>query len=241
MHQVDTGGESGDMNALPVTVRSDVTGPVNERIANPESFTRISLHLASLYWPILMQVAQDNQNRHVQDFSLIQYAKLIDEAKARHPNDRVAENAIPVSIGKTLDPINWFCRENDLPNLSCLAVDAKGKPGIGYMRNNNWEEEKAAVAAHNWAECDVQFVGALTARFAALEAKEAAKAAVKAQGKTKNITEGEARTLLSAWWYANPSAYSKISDYQRKDMIKLIRKGVAPGEAVATVLAQKSV
>lgn len=238
MNEVSSDVESRDVDGQLSAIPSGGADRINERIANPENFTPTDLHLAGVYWPILMRVAKNNQGRHVRDFSLIQYARLIGEAKSAHPDDPVVQNAIPVSIGRTLDPINWFCRENDLPNLSCLAVDAKGKPGIGYMRNNNWEEEKAAVAAHDWADCDVQFVGALSARIEALAAKEAAAAQAKAKVKARKISPDEARGILSNWWYANPGAYTRISDYQRQDMIKLIRGGVAPEEAVATVLAR---
>jgi hypothetical protein len=234
--------ETVGLGRLTGGVPADGAQQVNDRIGKPENFTRNDLLLAGAYWPILMQVAKNNQGRRVQDFSLVQYARLIDAAKGANPNDSAVDKAIPVSIGRTLDPINWFCRENNLPNLACLAVDAKGKPGVGYMRNNNWEEEKAAVAAHNWNDCDVQFVGALTARVKAIQVREAAESEAKAQAKAKKLlTEEAARKHLSDWWYGNPSAFTTVSDYQRQDILKLIRQGISPAEAVARVLGRKSI
>ena len=207
----------------------------NERISNPDKFTLNDLYLAGIYWPLLMDVTKRNQNREVQDFTLIQYADLVGAAKRSHPDDPVVGNAINVSIGKKLDPINWFCREHGLPNLTCLAVDASGKPGLGYMRNNNWELEKAEVASHNWSECDLQFVSHLQTRREARRTSDAAKLAAR----RRKGNEQQARDALFAWWKPLKDVYPDITYEQRERMVDLIRHHLTVEEAVTTVLTSQ--
>ncbi len=200
----------------------------NERISDSDRFTLNDLHLAGVYWPILMGVAQDNQQRDIDDFHLIQYAELVRVAKRDHSSDPVVQNAINTSIGRKLDPINWFCRQNALPNLSCLAVNANGEPGNGYMRNNDWRTERAEVAAFDWDSCNIQFTQALKER--------SERRVAKAMTRRSLMPDQKARDVFYAWWSPVRLQYPDITVDQKERIIALVRQWIPVEEAVAAVL-----
>lgn len=204
-----------------------IAAEANDRISDPDRFTLNDLHLAGVYWPVLMQVAKDNQHRHIRDFTLIQYADLVALAKRNNTEDLVVKNAINTSIGRKLDPINWFCRKHGLPNLSCLAVNANGEPGTGYLKNNNWESEKAEVAAFDWSSCNLQFNETIKER--------AELRLTKAAAQRKEMDGQKARNLLWDWWDPKRHLYPDLVQ-QKEEVLALIRKWIPVEEAVAAVL-----
>lgn len=198
-----------------------------DRILDPGMFTLNSLYLAKAYWPILMDVARSNQGK-MEGYLLIQYRDLVETAKSRHPDDNVVQNAIPTSIGKKLDPINWFCSANKLPNLTCLAVNARGEPGVGYMRNKNWQMELREVAGYDWSSCEISFQ-----TYIGVQEQERI---AKAKQQRALMGESEARDLLWNWWKPKKVTYPAISHEQKEKIVMLIRQWVPVTEAVAAVL-----
>jgi hypothetical protein len=199
--------------------------PTSPRL-NAPAFTLNDLHLAGVYWPFLMEQALRNQGRD-SDWQLVEYGHLVAMARAAHPADPVVQKAIPTSIGRKLDPVNWFCRQQDLPNLACLAVNANGEPGVGYMRNANWDQELREVARFDWASCTAQFDSYLATTKAARKPAP--------PKRPQRISDPAARDQWWTWWQAQPGGTVRPTDAQKEKVISLIRDGSSPDAAHSAV------
>jgi hypothetical protein len=89
---------------------------------------------ATQVWPILVLSAR---NQQILSYSTI--GRLI--------------KAMPVSMGKILDPIQKYCEHHKLPPLTAIAVnEATGLPGEGFTAAKIEEifEAQARVFVFNW-------------------------------------------------------------------------------------------
>jgi hypothetical protein len=110
--------------------------------------TSTDLHLARIYYDVLVDHAVACPG------TALRYADVISQAQERHPADEALESAIPISMGRRLDVIARFVADHGLPPLTCLAVNASGKPGRSYKPvHGNWEADMLAVSRHDWSAC----------------------------------------------------------------------------------------
>ena len=112
--------------------------------------TERSLRLAAVYFPILVECAKQKE--------LIYYGELVERAKALHPDNADAQNAIPVSTGRVLDVIRTFCLTRELPNLASLVV-SRGTdiPGDGFADLEKATELQQEAFAFDWLAHAVTF------------------------------------------------------------------------------------
>jgi hypothetical protein len=197
------------------------------RTLDTDRFTLNDLHLAGVYWPILMAQARRSQKAGGAPL-LLKYGDLVKIAKAAHPADVVVQGAIPTSVGRKLDPINWFCRDQGLPNLTCQAVNADGKPGLGYLRSANWQDELAEVARYDWSSCEVSFgVYISTTR--------SARTAAGLKGRSR-MSEKNAAQALFDWWLPGKTRLPRPTEDQKAAIVELVRDWIQPSEAFAAVM-----
>lgn len=108
--------------------------------------TPTDIHLAHLFYDILIAHAQAYPGK------AIRYKDLIGTAKVAHPNDEAVQMSIPVSLGRRLELIVQFTRENQLPPLTCVVVNDTGRPGSSYKNiHGSWEADLDAVALYDWS------------------------------------------------------------------------------------------
>jgi hypothetical protein len=192
------------------------------------NITIISVALARLYFAVLLKhLKAELEKPEGQREITIRYGRLVQQTKAAFPKAPYIEAAIPTNIGTRLLVVQLICEKLGLPNLACLGVNATGEPGIAYQAARDWENDKAAVLAHDWDDVSADIANAFD-----VEAKEAARRMEKKP--TKNVTEKEARDILYEADKANPGKY-KVDLYQKEAMIKLIMKGLSVDEAYAAV------
>lgn len=109
--------------------------------------TTTDTHLAAIYYDVLLEHARTKPGES------IRYREVIEHARLLHPNDDIAAAAIPLSIGRRLELIVEFVRQNQLPPLTCIVVNETGKPGESFkVVGESWEADMKAVAEHDWAE-----------------------------------------------------------------------------------------
>lgn len=116
--------------------------------------TKSDLVLASVYFPILVEVAKTGK--------LITYSQLVDQAKSLYPEDPIVQNAIAVSTGRRLDVVRMFTKDAKCPDLTSLVVNkAKGECGDGFTRSYNPEIVRDEVHRHDWNKVKTDFEGFL--------------------------------------------------------------------------------
>ncbi|XAZ48667.1 hypothetical protein AAHB44_19630 [Pseudomonas simiae] len=86
-----------------------------------ENITLIDVQLASVYYPILVDLAK---HKHC-----LTYSELVDRAQCENPDHPVVQNAIPVSTGRRLDVVRLFTNERGLPDLTSLVI-SKSSGGV---------------------------------------------------------------------------------------------------------------
>jgi hypothetical protein len=158
----------------------------------------------------------------------IAYADLLTLARFLHPKDAAVDRAVPVGLGAKLRFVEDFCRANDLPNLSCLAVNpATMRPRAAYA--GDWEADRRAVAGFDWAGAGLE------ARLAAFAA--AARAAVPTRLKPRK--ERPADVSWYAYFCAHREACKEVTGDDKKEIINLLMAGLDPENALRRVLAAK--
>lgn len=116
------------------------------------TITKSDLALASVYFPILVEVAKTGK--------LITYSQLVDQAKTLHPENPIVQNAIAVSTGRRLDVVRMFTKDAKCPDLTSLVVNkAKGECGEGFTKSFNPETVRDEVQRHDWSQVKTDFEG----------------------------------------------------------------------------------
>ena len=191
-----------------------------------KKMTEISVCLAKLYFAVLLEHVRIELGKAEAERNItIRYGELVRRAREKYPDAPYIEAAIPTNIGKRLLVVEMICKRLGLPNLACLAVNAKGLPGEGYT--GDWEADKTAVLAFGWDAVSADVANAFEME------TEAAKNPAK---KTKR-SEDEARALLWQDYKATPAKYDGKVDYDtREAMIKMLISGLSIAEAFDEVV-----
>lgn len=185
--------------------------------------TKHDVRLGEIYYRYLLGLARDRVG------STIRYGALVARAKRDFPDDEIVKSAIPISIGKRLLIIEVFCTEHAFPNLACLAVNAKGRPGARYI--NNWEQEMSLVAAFNWTTVEAEWNLHVEGwRLAATSAPRLVRR-----------TRVDAEAAFMAHWRADllktPPRYpQRIENAPKETIIRMIGKGHDPADAFTAEL-----
>lgn len=191
-----------------------------------KNITILDLNLASIYYPILIELGKENK--------IVTYGELISLARELHPDDLQAKNAVPVSSGRSLDVIRQFTNERKMPDLTCLVVNAKTKePGPLYP--GNWAIDKVSVAEFDWNLVAKDFDAHIKNNRDFLVTKKKSKS---------SLSESEAKEIM--WNYYkihesellkqnNPTKVSVISN----SIVRLLMDGVAVEEAFKQAYLEK--
>jgi len=174
------------------------------------AFTENDLELGRVYWSLLIEFARDKKGK------VLTYGELIENAKKAYPDNAAVENAIPISIGRKLEVVVWFCAQNKLPDLACLVVNQSGLPGESYIHFLTWEAERKKVADYDWSNIQIKFETTIQ--------QELAKTV-----KLKKRKNDEALNLRYEHWKENKDRYPvSPSDEQKLDMLLLLMEGHDP-------------
>jgi hypothetical protein len=186
------------------------------------AITLDDVRLGEIYYGYLLELARTSPG------ATVRYGALVERAKAEYPDDEIVQGAITTNIGRRLDLVNAFCRKHELPDLGCLAVNATDKPANTYDKFLQWEEEKAKVAAFDWASVDLLWQAHVTAE------RKSATPLVKRPRE-------EAEKLLRMHWVGRnnqtpPKYPARIDNTQKELILRALQRGVDPDSAFDDVL-----
>ncbi len=177
----------------------------------PGNITLVDVHLASAYYPILVELAR---HKHC-----LTYSELVEQAKAKYPDRTVVQKAIPVSTGRRLDVVRLFTSERDLPDLTSLVISkGTGECGVGFTRSFDPVAVREQVFGFDWSEVTLDFDGFV---------KQTEKSIVP----RKKIKEPQALELMAAYYQAHKETMPLTIRRQRELIVELIMEGFSAQDA----------
>ncbi|MFL9913974.1 hypothetical protein PQR75_00910 [Paraburkholderia fungorum] len=180
------------------------------------AFTPHAIRLASVYFPILVDCARNQQ--------LITYGNLVARAKELYPHSEEVQSAIPTSSGQKLDVIRTFCRKRDLPDLASLVVNAKtGAPGESDPLRHIADELQQQAFAYDWDSQSTAFDAHIV--------EEAARATPLVKRK-----KPDAEHLLFQYYANNKADLPADIKQYREDILDLLIEGHEVADAFAMAL-----
>jgi hypothetical protein len=177
------------------------------------NITETDLAVAAALYPILVECARESPARPMT------YGDLINEAKARFPNNEVVQNAIPVSLGRRLDVVRMFLNKESLPDLTVLVVNA-GTGEVGSAFGADPVIVRAKVAAFDWSAVAEEFdlhISGLRNDIAIT--------------KRPKISRGSAKVIMVDFYQQNRASYLKDIGLKREAIIDLICAGNSAEDA----------
>ncbi|AOZ08582.1 hypothetical protein [Cupriavidus malaysiensis] len=121
------------------------------------TFTKTDIALAEVYFPILVDCAIRRQT--------ITYKNLVGQAQGRHPSLIEVQNAIPVSTGRRLDVVKYFCETLGLPDLAGLVVNGQtDEPGGRYDKRHIAVEVQQEAFDFDWHSKSPEFATYIVAQ-----------------------------------------------------------------------------
>jgi hypothetical protein len=177
--------------------------------------TTTDTHLAAIYYDVLLEHARTKPGKS------IRYKEVLENARRLHPNDDTVAAAIPISIGRRLELIVEFVLQNQLPPLTCIAVNESGLPGPSYkVVNGSWQADMDAVAAHDWAKWKDKWDTYM---------RDAVKEAIK----LKRRKEVDARQMVYDEYRAE--RVPQLSSAEKEQLVVLLMDGLSVEDAMQEI------
>ena len=152
--------------------------------------TERDLHLASLIYPILINLAKSR--------TVMTYAELVTAVQAASPNDGFAASMIPVQCGRLLGVIYNFAESQGLPRITALIVNKNdGDCGEGLSMGHDCDAERATCYAYDWCLALPEFWTFI----------KTAQANITTARPLKKITADQARQIRYAYFVANRASF----------------------------------
>lgn len=179
--------------------------------------TDAQLHIASLYYPILLQVANNK--------TVITYKELLAKAKALNPNDPIMQKMIPVRSGAVLGVLYHFAETNGLPRITTLVVkQTKGECGIGIVNSHDCPLERERCYEFDWSGEQPKFWEFISSSKAANAAKMTRKI---------RITMERALDIAWAYYLSNKKKLPSEARNSIEKIAKALCTGITTEEAFA--------
>jgi hypothetical protein len=183
------------------------------------TITATDVHLAKTYFNVLVESAKQQQT--------ITYGRLVEISKSRHPEDKIIQNAIPVSTGRRLNVVRQFTNQKKLPDLTSLAISkSTDECGKGFLKSFDPEQARSLVFSHDWHSIQTDFSGFII---------NTEKALIKR--KRKKLKEPQALEILYAHYKENRDHLPKSLGHARALAVELIMEGIDPASAITEALA----
>lgn len=194
-------------------------------------YTERDLHLASLIYPILINLAKTCK--------VMTYSEMISAVNEEHPIDAYAPTMRPIQCGRLLGVIYDFAESHGLPRISTLIINKReGDCGEGIAQGHDCDAERATCYAHDWSAALPEFWAFIKAAKDAIIATKPVKKPIS----VKKPTATEARQIRWEYFIANrDSCIPEISDFNDV-ILEALMAGVPVEQAFAPyVLLTESV
>ena len=186
------------------------------------SVTLNDVKLASIYYPILLDLAQ---HKHC-----LTYGELIEKAKKLHPDNPFAKKALAVSTGRRLDVVRYFTEKHGYPDLSSLIINKVSEEcGAGLLRSFDPVKLRAEVFAFDWTTATTDFDGYIS---------QAEKKAATKQKKAPKIPKAKAEQLRYAYFRENVKTLPQTITTKRELIDRLIMEGATVEDAFSEAVSQ---
>ena len=181
-----------------------------------ENITLIDVQLASVYYPILVDLAK---HKHC-----LTYSELVDRAQCENPDHPVVQNAIPVSTGRRLDVVRLFTNERGLPDLTSLVISkSSGECGSFFTRHFDPVAARKQVFEFDWSVATADFDGFVSVTTQAVKPRQ-------------KVKKPQAIQCMAAYYQTNKATLPvRVSEY-REAIIDLIMEGFSAEEAYLIAL-----
>jgi len=157
----------------------------------------------------------------------IGYKDLLTLARLLHPKDAVLGRAVPIGIGMKLRFVDAFCAAHGYPRLSSLAASQETMlPVKGY--DGDWEADRRAAAAFDWAGADAQLPAFAGAQRAAVPAR------------LKPRKERPADVSWYAYFCSHRKQCEWIGQEDKQEIINLVMAGLDPETSLKRVQAARA-
>ena len=180
------------------------------------TITETDLALAAALYPILVECARQTPVRK------LTYGQLLNEAKDRFRNAHVVQTVIPRGLGRRLEVLCEFLRQQNLPDLTALIVNAgTGEVGSGFGPEP--ERVRAEVAAFDWTTVTDEFDLHISGLRDSIN-----------KPKKPKPSHDAATLMMAQYALDNRATLPKALTQQRDAIIEMIRTGKSPEEAFQT-------
>ena len=190
-----------------------------------QNVTIIDLKLASVYYPILRNLAAQKRQ--------LTYGDLIETAKKLHPDDPVVQNAIPVGTGRRLEVIRLFAKEQGYPDLTSVIIN-KGSQECGEWVLKRFDPAKLRedVFAFDWSAATTEydfFIAQVTH-----EVTEKEKQILK----PKRTTQPQAKELMYEYYKLHRATLPNNIQVKSDLIVKLLMDGASVEDAFSQALSK---
>lgn len=158
--------------------------------------TEYDIHFAFKLWPILIELARNQQ--------VISYQELVSLAKLNYPDDVVVSRLIPVTTGRRLELPGLYCKKKGLPNITSLIINQHtGDCGQGLKNEIDTGRERGLIFQHDWKNEDVDFQAVI---------KLAEEAVIRDRQKKKKRSRDESKKLMADFYKLKSALYPEIKN-----------------------------
>jgi hypothetical protein len=183
---------------------------------------------ANAYLPILIYIAMHGRK--------LEYGQLVAHAKLQNPNIDAVQNAIALSVGKTLSVIRDFTNSESLPDLSSLVI-SKATRECAQSINSLFDpvEERKRVYAADWNLIISKFKLNIVALNELVVANPVSRRPIRLPT-LRGITEAEAKAMMWDYYQKNKETLDPKIKTKANFIVSLIIKGVSVEEAFKQAL-----
>jgi hypothetical protein len=178
--------------------------------------TDLQLHIASLYYPLLLKLAKNQ--------AVITYKDLIAMAQALHPNDAAIQKMIPVRSGDVLGVLYQFAQMNNLPRITTLVVKQAGECGKGIAMTHDCPLERDRCFAFDWSAEQPKFWEFISQCKASNETQKIRRV---------RLSFERAQDIAWAYYLSNKNRLTNEARTAIEKIAKALCTGIKPEEAFA--------
>lgn len=189
--------------------------------------TELDIYFAGLIFPILVELAQNS--------SQASYKRIAQEVHQRHPDSKVAQNLIPLHVGRRLGAIWTFIEKHGCPHIGALVINLNtGEVGDGFSADLDPKAERERCYSYDWSELTELFDQHLESEKSSLAFYSK---------KREKLKPEQARNDVSRYYNEHKKeigqifGYKDIMDHKDK-FVMLVEDGYSAAEAFGEIMSE---
>jgi len=194
-----------------------------------DNVTLIDLKLASVYYPILIDLAKHKRR--------LTYGQLITKAQELNPDIPEVQNAVPVGTGRRLEVIRYFTSKNGYPDLTSLIVNkSSGECGEWVLKRFDPDKLREEVLKFDWSQATNDFDGFIKQTGQNVLANSQRKP--RAPKTNDAQIKARAEVVMYEYYKQNKSSLPPTITKKRDLIVKLLMQGIGVEEAFLQATTQ---